>query len=158
MSDETSASGGRSSGHCGRGAGDHASIGKRFKHPVRGDGSRAPIEVRLGTQPVRLTGTGMVLLAVRVRCSPGVQAFELDASVSSGSAFGSVTRLAPPAIVPCDGRWNRATIKVAAESGTFTVGRAAYEVSVFGYSPPPDEGDSGASAGGTLWIGPTRVR
>ena len=119
---------------------------------------RAPIEVRLGTQPVRLTGIGMVPLAVRVRCSPGVQAFELDASVSSGSAFGSVTRLAPPAIVTCDGRWNRATIKVAAESGTFTVGRAAYEVSVFGYSPPPDEGDSGASAGGTLWIGPTRVR
>ena len=112
------------------------------------------LEVRLGTQPVRLTAAGQVPLAFRVRCTAGVQAFELDASVQQTTAYGSVTLAAPPFVATCDGTWHRVVVKVSPQTGAFRVGKADWSVGVFGYVPPPMDGDVGAGAGGTLWVGP----
>jgi hypothetical protein len=114
------------------------------------------LEVRLSTQPVRLTPSGRVPLAFRVRCAPGVQAHELDASVKQATAYGSVTLAAPPFVATCDGTWHRVVVKVAPGSAAFRVGKAEWTVGVFGYVPPPSDGDVGAGAGGTLWVGPRR--
>jgi hypothetical protein len=116
--------------------------------------SAAPaLEVRLSAQPVRLTRSGKVPLAFRVRCAPGVQAYELDASVKQATAYGSVTLAAPPFVATCDGRWHRVVVKVAPESGRFRVGQAEWSVGVFGYVPAPTEGDVDAGAGGTVRVG-----
>ena len=80
--------------------------------------ARPALEVRLGTQPVRLNSAGQVPLAFRVRCAPGVQAFELDASVQQATAYGSVTLAAPPFVATCDGTWHRVVVKVSPETGS----------------------------------------
>lgn len=118
--------------------------------------ARPALEVRLSTQPVRLTPSGKVPLAFRVRCAPGVQAYELDASVQQATTYGSVTLAAPPFVAICDGTWHRVVVKVAPSSGAFRVGKAEWTVGVFGYVPAPTDGDVGAGAGGTLWVGPHR--
>lgn len=116
----------------------------------------AALEVRLGTQPVRLNASGQVPLAFRVRCAPGVQAFELDASLQQGGVNGSVTLTAPPFVATCDGTWHRVVVKVSPQGGAFRVGKAEWTVGVFGYVPPPTDSDVGAGGGGTLWVGPRR--
>jgi hypothetical protein len=65
-----------------------------------------------------------------------LSAFELDVSVSQGTGFGSVSRLAPPVIVPCDARWHRITVSVPADvGGSFTTGSAIIDVFLGVYDP-----------------------
>jgi hypothetical protein len=112
------------------------------------------IEVKLGTQPIRLTTKGQVPLALRIRCSPGVQPFELYVDVAQRAGAGSTSRIAPPFVVTCNGTWERVTVKVAPSVGTFRVGRADVTVSLYAYLPPPEDHDIDVGVGQSVWIGP----
>ncbi len=111
-------------------------------------------EVKLGTQPIRLTSNGKVPVAVRIRCSPGVQAFELYVDVTQPQAQGTASAVAPPFVASCNGTWERIALKVSPSTGKFRVGRGTVNISLHAYLPPPEDGDVEAGAGASIWIGP----
>jgi hypothetical protein len=74
-------------------------------------------------RPVAADGT--VWIRVWARCDSDQQAFELDIDVVQGDAYGPVMRLAPPAVVLCDGTRHRTSVHVRALDGaSFTSGPA----------------------------------
>ena len=72
---------------------------------------------------VRLTTGGAVVVPLRARCAPHLDAFELDVSVTQGTRFGSTNRIGG-AFPVCDGEWHRTAVTVQAESGRFSTGWA----------------------------------
>ena len=114
----------------------------------------ASVEIKLGTQPVRLTKSGQVPLALRIRCSAGVQTFEMYVDVVQPSGAGNVGFAAPPFIVSCNGTWERVTVKVPASVGAFAVGRADVTASLYAYLPAPEDHDIDVGVGQSVWVGP----
>ncbi len=112
------------------------------------------VELKLGTQPVRLTKNGQVPLAIRIRCSAGVQTFEMYVDVAQSSGAGSTSRIAPPFVAACNGTWERITVKVPASAGAFAVGRADVTVSLYAYLPAPEDHDVDLGVGQSVWVGP----
>lgn len=90
--------------------------------------TQEPAGVRVGGR-ARITKDGSVRVHLRARCPATYQAFELDVAVFQDGAFGSLTQLAPPAVVVCDGTVHSRTALVAPEAGSF--GRGPATVNVF---------------------------
>jgi hypothetical protein len=97
---------------------------------------RVPV-VHIVAGQVELEADGTVSVPLRVRCSPPLYAFELDVSVVQGSTFGSLTQIGTP-FPACTGRWERITVSVAAETGTFSPGPATVSVFIGIYDPDAD--------------------
>ena len=95
--------------------------------------------VRIVHRPAELTADGGVKLALTAKCDTGLQAFELDVSVSQAQASGSLFRLAPPAVVVCDGFRHRQTVIVYPSTGTFATGVATVSVFIGFYDPQQDQ-------------------
>jgi hypothetical protein len=73
---------------------------------------------------------GGVHVRLRSTCPATLQAYELDVSVTRGATTGSLSRLAPPEVVVCDGASHRTTVTVRPEEGSFRPGRARIDVFV----------------------------
>ena len=101
--------------------------------------SMATASVRIVDRPALLRADGGVRLAIAARCDPRLQAFELDVSVAQYQVSGFLFRLAPPAVVLCDGFRHRQRVVVYPSSGTFAPGRADVSVFVGFYDPQQDE-------------------
>ena len=101
--------------------------------------STAFASVRIVDRPAVLRADGGVRLAIAARCDPNLQAFELDVSVAQYRASGFLFRLAPPAVVLCDGFRHRQRVIVYPESGTFAPGNADVSVFVGFYDPQADQ-------------------
>ena len=106
--------------------------------------------VKVVVPKVHLTAGGAVSVPLKVRCSPPLDAFELDVSVRQGAAFGSVSLLGTP-FPSCTGGWERTTVTVPADTGSFATGPATVDV-FLGLFDPVSGSDVSAetSAGVTL--------
>jgi hypothetical protein len=102
---------------------------------------RVPV-VHIVAGQVELEADGTVSVPLRVRCSPPLDAFELDVSVAQGTTFGSLSQIGTP-FPACTGRWERITLSVAAETGTFSPGAATVAVFI-GIFDPATGGDLSA--------------
>jgi hypothetical protein len=114
--------------------------------------SSDPAAIAISRNPVLIDARGRVHLAVWVRCDPGVQAFEIDASVTRPNASGSYSQTQAN-LTPCDGTWHPIRIKVPPSSGHFTPGRAEVTASVQFFSS--EEGDFSADDTETVRLRPT---
>ena len=94
--------------------------------------------VRIVDRPAVLRADGGLRLAIAARCDPNLQAFELDVSVEQYQASGFLTKLAPPAVVLCDGFRHRQRVIVYPFSGTFAPRNATVSVFVGFYDPQQD--------------------
>lgn len=94
--------------------------------------------VRIVDRPAILRADGGVRLAVAAKCDATLQAFELDASLTQYQASGFLLRLAPPAVVVCDGSRHRNKVIVYPSSGSFVTGTAKASVFVGFYDPQQD--------------------
>ncbi len=99
---------------------------------------RNQLVVDISRSQVQLAADGTVVVAVRARCQPPLGAFELIVSVRQEAMIGSVLLLGT-GFPPCDGRWHRTTVAVAADSGSFVAGRATVEAALSAFHPT--EGD-----------------
>jgi hypothetical protein len=88
-------------------------------------GTVLTVDIKAGQ--VRLLPDGSVSVPLRARCSPSLDAFELDLSVVQGSAGGENNTVGG-AFPACTGRWQRTTLTVAPSTGTFTGGTATISV------------------------------
>src|SRR4029450_1654604 len=92
----------------------------------------APLaDVHIASRPATLHTDGSVDVVMSAKCKPTLQAFELDTSVAQPdfAAFGSDFKLAPPSVVPCDGKRHRLVVNVLPSDGEFRPGIA--NISVF---------------------------
>jgi hypothetical protein len=113
-----------------------------------GGGTRLVVKVL--APKVQLNTDGTVSVPVKVRCSPPLDAFELDVSVRQSTAFGSTTLLGTP-FPACTGAWERTTVTVSAETGTFAPGAATVDVFLGAFDPVSGSDVSAeTSAGVTL--------
>jgi hypothetical protein len=94
--------------------------------------------VRISGGQVRLDAGGSVLVPLRARCQPPLDAFELTVSVRQDATFGSAVLLGTD-FPPCDGRWHQTTVSVTPETGAFAPGVATVDASLSAFHP--DEGD-----------------
>jgi hypothetical protein len=94
---------------------------------------------RIVDRPALLRNDGGVRLTISAKCDPSLQAFELDVSVAQYQASGSLSELAPPAVVLCDGSRNRKSVTVYPSTGTFIAGNAAVSLFVGFYDPEADQ-------------------
>jgi hypothetical protein len=94
--------------------------------------------VKISSGNVELDANGSVLVPLRARCQPPLDAFEVDVSVRQGATFGSAVLLGTE-FPACDGRWHQTTISVAPEAGAFAPGVATVDASLSAFHP--DEGD-----------------
>ena len=86
------------------------------------------LTVRVMKGQTTLIDDGTVDVVLRARCSPPLGTFEVDVSVRRGSTFGS-SSIVQSGVVPCDRRWHRMIVNVAAETGgPFTSGFATVDV------------------------------
>jgi hypothetical protein len=85
------------------------------------------LDVRIVAAQVELNADGTVSVPLRARCSTRLDAFEVDVSVTQGGTFGAVNLIGTPFPV-CNGRWQRTTLTVSAEAGTFGPGPASVGV------------------------------
>jgi hypothetical protein len=93
-----------------------------------------PLVIQVMKGQTALTPDGTVLVPIRARCYPPLDAFEIDVSVEQGSSFGS-TILGQPEAPLCDGRWHRMVVTVAAETGGFVVGTATVGSFIGAFDP-----------------------
>ena len=100
--------------------------------------SAATASVGIVDRPAVLRADGGVRLAIAAKCDPRLQAFELDVSVEQYQASGFLFRLAPPAVVLCDGLRHRQRVVVYPSSGTFAPGNATVFIFVGFYDPQED--------------------
>ena len=103
------------------------------------------VVVRAVAGQVSLDANGTVSVTLRVRCSPPLYAFELDVTVTQGTTFGSYSLVGVPFPV-CTGRWERITVSVAPEMGTFGPGPATVFVYVGVYDPDTDSDLAGENS------------
>ena len=96
-----------------------------------------PLVVQIQASQVTLNADGTVSVPLRLRCSPPTYAFEIGVGVRQGSTIGSAGGLGGP-IPPCTGKWERTTLTVTAESGTFVAGTATVDAYVALYDPVED--------------------
>jgi hypothetical protein len=101
-----------------------------------------PLVIRVMKGQTALMPDGRVLVPIRARCYPPLDAFEIDVSVAQGTSFGS-TILGQAGAPPCDGRWHRTVVTVAAETGGFVAGTAT--VGSFIGAFDPNDGDLDAT-------------
>jgi hypothetical protein len=94
--------------------------------------------VKVSGAQAELDASGNVLVPLRARCRPPLDAFELDVSVRQGATFGSVVLLGTE-FPPCDGRWHQITVSVAPDAGSFVSGVATVDASLSAFHPV--EGD-----------------
>jgi hypothetical protein len=92
------------------------------------------VVVQIVAGQVSLEADGTVSVTLRVRCSPPLYAFELGVTVAQGTTFGSYSLVGIPFPV-CTGRWERITISVAPDMGTFSPGPATAFVYLGVYDP-----------------------
>jgi hypothetical protein len=90
--------------------------------------------VRIAAAQVEVNADGTVSVPLRVRCSPPLDAFELDVSVLQGSTFGSVNLIGTEFPV-CNGRWQRTTLTVSPEAGAFGPGPATVGAFLGAFDP-----------------------
>ena len=90
------------------------------------------LDVRIGGSQVELNADGTVSVPLRARCSAGLDAFEVDVSVTQGGTLGAVSLIGTPYPV-CNGHWQRTTLIVSAEAGTFGPGQATVGVFLGAY-------------------------
>ena len=102
---------------------------------VRADATT--LEVRIMAGQVELNADGTVSVPLRAKCSPRLDAFELDVSVGQGSTFGSVILIGTE-FPACTGRWQRTTVTVSADAGTFGPGPANVSAFLGAYDPVAD--------------------
>jgi len=95
------------------------------------------LDVRIMASQVELNPDGTVSVPLRARCSTRLDAFEVDVSVAQGGTFGSEILIGTPYPV-CDGRWQRTTVTVSADTGTFGAGQASIGVFLGAYDPIAD--------------------
>jgi hypothetical protein len=96
-----------------------------------------PLVVQIQASQVALNADGTVSVPVRVRCYPPLGAFEFGVGVRQGSTVGGVSTLSGPFPV-CTGKWQRTTVTVAAETGTFVSGTATVTAYVAAYDSVED--------------------
>ena len=108
--------------------------------PATAAPERLSIQVMKGQ--ATLTPEGTVLVTIRARCHPSLDAFEVNVGVRQPPVFGSVFMLGTE-FPPCDGRWHRLTVTVAPEAGEFVAGTAT--VGAFIAAFHPREGDLDAT-------------
>lgn len=95
------------------------------------------IEFQIVEARTELRPSGLVAVGVRARCSPTLDAFEVDVGVRQPNAFGSVTRIGERYPV-CDGTWQRNTFYVRPESGRFRHGFATVDLYLGAYDTVND--------------------
>jgi hypothetical protein len=86
---------------------------------------------------VRLDSGGVVVVPLRARCTPKLDAFELDVAVNQRSRFGSTISI-DAGVPTCDGQWHRTTVRVRAEEGRFHAGWADVGVYLGAYDTVED--------------------
>lgn len=91
-----------------------------------------PIEFQVAEGRTELRPSGLVAVAVRARCAPTLDAFEVNIGVRQRDAFGSVSRIGERYPV-CNGRWHWNTFYVRPESGAFRHGWATVELYLGAY-------------------------
>ena len=101
-------------------------------------GTTPTASVRITDRPAVLRADGGVRVVIAARCDPSLQAFELDVSVAQYQASGSLSRLAPPAVVVCDGLRHRQRVVVYPSTGAFAPGNATVSVFLGLYDPQAD--------------------
>ena len=106
-----------------------------------------PLVIQVMKGQTALIPDGTVLAPIRARCHPPLDAFEVDVSVQQPTAFGSAFLLGTE-FPPCDGRWHRTIVTVAAETGVFVAGTAT--VTAFIAAFHPSVGDVDAADAETL--------
>lgn len=107
------------------------------------------VDIKAGQ--VRLLPDGSVSVPLRARCSPSLDAFELDLSVVQGSAVGENNTVGG-AFPACTGSWQQITLTVAPSTGTFTSGTAT--ISVFLGAFDQVQGDLEARDSATVRLRP----
>jgi hypothetical protein len=93
------------------------------------------VQIRAGQ--VTLNADGTVSVPLRARCSPPLGAFEFGVGVRQGSVFGGSSVLGG-GFPACTGKWQRTTLTVTAESGTFVSGPATVTAYVAAYDSVED--------------------
>jgi len=119
--------------------------------PATAGESTATASVRIVDRPAVLRPDGGVRLTIAAKCDSRLQAFELDVSVAQYQASGSVFRLAPPAVVVCDGFRHRQRVIVYPSTGAFAPGNAAVSIFVGFYDPQEDQ-DLGRQDAATITV------
>jgi hypothetical protein len=114
-------------------------IGVLAGGPATAGESTANASVRIVDRPAVLRADGGVRLLIAAKCDSRLQAFELDVSVAQYQASGSLFRLAPPAVVVCDGFRHRQRVIVYPSTGTFGAGNARVSIFVGFYDPQEDQ-------------------
>jgi hypothetical protein len=101
---------------------------------------------------VRLTAGGAVVVPLRARCAPHLDAFELDVGVVQGTRSGSTNTLGG-AFPACDGQWHRTAVKVRADYGRFSKGWVRIGVYLGAYDTVEDH-DTEATDTVRVWLRP----
>jgi hypothetical protein len=104
-----------------------------------------PLVIQVMKGQTALIPDGTVHAPIRARCHPPLDAFEVDVGVQLPTAFGSAL-LFDTGFPPCDGRWHRTIVTVAAETGVFIVGRATVTAFIAAYDPIEDHDVDAADA------------
>jgi hypothetical protein len=98
-----------------------------------------PLVVQVMKGQTTLTSDGTVVVPIRARCHPPLDAFEVDVGVHQPTASGG-TVLFDVGFPPCaDGRWHRTTVTVAPDAGMFVAGRATVTAAIQAFDPIEDE-------------------
>jgi hypothetical protein len=103
----------------------------------------APAKVQVLRSAATLRDDGLVEISVRAKCDPDLAAFELDVSLTQGSALGA-TSIVQAGVVTCDALWHTVQVTVTPSVGTF--GHGAATVDVFLGVFDQNEGDLEARA------------
>ena len=101
---------------------------------VAAPAAKQTLVVRIVAAHVELNADGTVSVPLRARCSRPLDAFEVDVSVRQGSTFGSVSLIGAE-FPACTGRWQRTTLTVPAEAGTFGPGPATVDAFLGAFDP-----------------------
>jgi hypothetical protein len=97
-----------------------------------------PLVIQVMKGQTALTSDGTVLAAIRARCHPPLDPFEVDVGVQQATASGGAV-LFDVGFPPCDGRWHRTIVTVAPETGEFVAGRATVTAFIQAFDPVEDE-------------------
>jgi hypothetical protein len=100
-----------------------------------------PLVIQVMKGQTALMPDGTVFVPIRARCYPPLDAFEIDVSVNQGTSFGS-TILGQAEAPPCDGRWHRIAVTVAAETGGFAAGPATIGSFIGAFDPRDGDVDA----------------
>ena len=95
------------------------------------------IEFQVVEARTELRPSGLVAVAVRARCSPTLDAFEVNVGVRQPNAQGSVSRIGERYPL-CNGTWQRNTIFVRPTSGRFHHGVATVDIYLGAYDTEND--------------------